>query len=407
MGFSLIYTPVLHYDDINGRPLVGGKLYTYKAGTSTPATTYRNKNGTELNENPITLNERGECVCFLEEGMDYKFVLKDKLDAVIWEQDDVSVPEGNGGGVAQVQSNWNESNTSSPAFIRNKPLVTSVTTTIEGPGDDITENVRSLDIDLNTGRVTCDQSYVAGFIAKNVAEPPEETKLLSIGAGESSPSWKGMGSVQVQANWSEEDPNSPAYINGKPTLFNCYIVHNGVDRSAYSLTIDDNKVTSRYRVGNTIYNKVMGYLSPSLEQDLKVLESETMTIDTATARSLYVEDGKAYDIVLDDVSAEVHLNTNSETTLHTVLKVHSASSSYCSEFNLVWYDEALVEHTVSIDMTGTDKEFYFDVYIRKVEYNGVDYVVARVSDFPCGYRQSPGSSSTRDNNTNWIGRNVR
>ena len=98
MGFSLIYTPVLHYDDINGRPLVGGKLYTYKSGTNTPAPTYRNKNGTELNENPIPLNERGECVCFLDDGLKYKFVLKDALDNTIWEQDNVSIPAGGGGG---------------------------------------------------------------------------------------------------------------------------------------------------------------------------------------------------------------------------------------------------------------------------------------------------------------------
>lgn len=97
MSYSLIYTPVLHFDDINGRPLVGGKLYTYKSGTSTPAQTYRNANGTELNENPILLNERGECVCFLDDGLEYKFVLKDSLDNTIWEQDNVSIPAGGGG----------------------------------------------------------------------------------------------------------------------------------------------------------------------------------------------------------------------------------------------------------------------------------------------------------------------
>ncbi len=98
MGYSLIYTPVLHFDDINGRPLVGGKLYTYKAGTSTPSQTYRNVNGSELNENPIRLNERGECVCFLDDGLKYKFVLKDSLDNTIWEQDNISIPAGGGSG---------------------------------------------------------------------------------------------------------------------------------------------------------------------------------------------------------------------------------------------------------------------------------------------------------------------
>lgn len=98
MGYSLIYTPVLHFDDINGRPLVGGKLYTYAAGTSTPATTFRDKDGHEANTNPILLNERGECVVWLNDKRSYKFVLKDSLNNTIWEQDNVSIPAGEGGG---------------------------------------------------------------------------------------------------------------------------------------------------------------------------------------------------------------------------------------------------------------------------------------------------------------------
>lgn len=111
MGFSLIYTPVLHFDDINGRPLVGGRLYTYKAGTSEPATTYRNEGGTDANTNPIVLNERGECVVYVNDAKSYKMVLKDSLDNVIWEADNVKVTSagGGGGGVNYV----NESYTSS------------------------------------------------------------------------------------------------------------------------------------------------------------------------------------------------------------------------------------------------------------------------------------------------------
>lgn len=97
MSYSLIYTPVLHFDDINGRPLVGGKLYTYKAGTSTPATTFRDKDGHEVNTNPILLNERGECVVWLNDKKSYKLVLKDALDSTIWEADNVTIPSSEGG----------------------------------------------------------------------------------------------------------------------------------------------------------------------------------------------------------------------------------------------------------------------------------------------------------------------
>lgn len=98
MGLARAYSPVLHFDDINGRPLVGGKLYTYAAGTSTPATTYSDKDGSEANTNPILLNERGECVVWLNDKRSYKFVLKDALDNTIWDADNVTIPAGEGGG---------------------------------------------------------------------------------------------------------------------------------------------------------------------------------------------------------------------------------------------------------------------------------------------------------------------
>lgn len=90
MSLSRMYTPVLHFDDINGRPLVGGKLYTYNANSSTPAPTYRNKSGSLLNENPISLDERGECEVWLVDGLRYKMVLVDPIGTQVWEADDVT-----------------------------------------------------------------------------------------------------------------------------------------------------------------------------------------------------------------------------------------------------------------------------------------------------------------------------
>ena len=89
MDCERLNSPVLSFVDINGKPLVGGKLYIYDSGTDTPATTYRNIEGTDANENPIILNGRGECVCFLDSSKVYKVMLKDSEDGIIWEQDPV------------------------------------------------------------------------------------------------------------------------------------------------------------------------------------------------------------------------------------------------------------------------------------------------------------------------------
>jgi hypothetical protein len=47
--------PVLkqRFFDSNGDPLVGGKLYSYIAGTATPAATYIDSSGSTPNTNPI------------------------------------------------------------------------------------------------------------------------------------------------------------------------------------------------------------------------------------------------------------------------------------------------------------------------------------------------------------------
>lgn len=81
--------PVFYAHDINGRPLVGGMLFTYEAGTSNPAPTYRDKYGTDLNTNPVVMDERGECVIYLPSDKEYKFVLKDAEGSVIWEMDGI------------------------------------------------------------------------------------------------------------------------------------------------------------------------------------------------------------------------------------------------------------------------------------------------------------------------------
>lgn len=69
----------------NGLLLAGGKIETYLAGSSTPATTYTSEAGNVAQANPIVLNTRGEVdnLIWLTTGVKYKFILKDSLNAVI------------------------------------------------------------------------------------------------------------------------------------------------------------------------------------------------------------------------------------------------------------------------------------------------------------------------------------
>lgn len=74
-----------------GVPLVGGKLYTYAAGTSTPLATYVDSTGITANTNPVILDSRGEANIWLLPALSYKFVLKDSTDTTIWTVDDINL----------------------------------------------------------------------------------------------------------------------------------------------------------------------------------------------------------------------------------------------------------------------------------------------------------------------------
>lgn len=71
----------------NGVPNVGGKVYTYAAGTSTPQATYSDAAGTIPNTNPVVLDARGEALIFWNGN--YKVVLKDLNDNTIWTVDNI------------------------------------------------------------------------------------------------------------------------------------------------------------------------------------------------------------------------------------------------------------------------------------------------------------------------------
>jgi hypothetical protein len=73
-----------------GAPLVAGRLYTYLAGTTTPQATYTDYTGTIANANPVILDARGEANVWLEQGVAYKYILKDALDNTIWSQDGIN-----------------------------------------------------------------------------------------------------------------------------------------------------------------------------------------------------------------------------------------------------------------------------------------------------------------------------
>jgi hypothetical protein len=77
-----------------GAVLTGGKIYTYAAGTTTPAATYTSSGGNTPWSNPIVLDAAGRVPSggeiWLTDGISYKFVLKDSTDVLIATYDNIT-----------------------------------------------------------------------------------------------------------------------------------------------------------------------------------------------------------------------------------------------------------------------------------------------------------------------------
>jgi hypothetical protein len=89
---SLSPLPKLQFFGTDGLPLVGGKLYTYAAGTTTPIATYTDHTQDNLNTNPVILDSNGQASVWLTDSITYKYTLTDADDVPLFTVDYVSVP---------------------------------------------------------------------------------------------------------------------------------------------------------------------------------------------------------------------------------------------------------------------------------------------------------------------------
>jgi hypothetical protein len=96
MSATLSSPPKLQFFTAGGIPLVGGHLYTYAAGTTTPLASYTDASGTTQNPVDIVLDSRGEAPngVWLN-GASYKFVLAsaDAPAVAIWTVDNINAQE--------------------------------------------------------------------------------------------------------------------------------------------------------------------------------------------------------------------------------------------------------------------------------------------------------------------------
>ena len=88
---SLTPTPKQQIYGSDGAPLVGGKIYTYSAGTTTPLATFTDAGAGTANTNPIILNSLGQANIWLGTSS-YKFSVYTSADVLLYTVDNINAP---------------------------------------------------------------------------------------------------------------------------------------------------------------------------------------------------------------------------------------------------------------------------------------------------------------------------
>lgn len=143
------------FDD-SGNVLSGGKIYTYQAGTTTPAATYADNLGSAVNSNPIVLDAAGRVPqeIWFPVGSKFKFVVKTSTETLIGTYDNIPsindpYSEGN------LLSNVTGTNTIAATA---SPTITSYSTGAA---------YSFVAVNTNTGAVTLS---IDGLTAKNITK---------------------------------------------------------------------------------------------------------------------------------------------------------------------------------------------------------------------------------------------
>lgn len=123
MPASLVPNGRQYFTDINGAPLVAGKVYMYEPLTLIPKDTWQDSGQNTLNTNPVILDSRGQAVIY--GSGDYRQILTDSLGNTIWDQEIAAYQETVFGPKTTLASN---TTTNLGTATSNNILITGTTT---------------------------------------------------------------------------------------------------------------------------------------------------------------------------------------------------------------------------------------------------------------------------------------
>lgn len=101
MAIGYLISPVIQVEDINGMPLVGGRIRVYEHGTTTPYITYKDFNG-DMNPAEVILDNKGMCILLADMDGLYDIYCEDRNYVEQWSRLNVSPGQGGGGSSSSI-----------------------------------------------------------------------------------------------------------------------------------------------------------------------------------------------------------------------------------------------------------------------------------------------------------------
>ena len=182
---------------VGGLPLSGGLLYTFLAGTNTPAATYTTSSGSIANTNPIVLGPDGRppFEIWLTTGQAYLFTLKDALNNQIGTYDNITATDPAGSSIFATLGL--STGTTLIGWLRN--AAGSVLTTVYNF--------------LNWTEVSVAEFMTSAQVTDAISGSPAIDSSVALAAAVASRSTRG-GTVRVPANFTLSIATGPTMFNG-------------------------------------------------------------------------------------------------------------------------------------------------------------------------------------------------
>ena len=90
MALGYLLEPFIQVNTIVGTPVVGAKIYVYKANTTNLAVTYSDFQG-HMNTNPVRTNTLGNCTIIADDNQTYDIEIRDALNILLMSKKNVSI----------------------------------------------------------------------------------------------------------------------------------------------------------------------------------------------------------------------------------------------------------------------------------------------------------------------------